>query len=196
MVQESSGIGDLAYVRSVVERAEGRPITPPIIFYLWAIIVLGGYLVNLYQPAYALTYWVAVPLIGVVLSSYLGRRHFQALGINSRRLGRRYGFHWLIFMAGFGLLLPLVKAGVIDWQGFNAVMVLIIGLFYILAALHLDGSFLFVGLVMVAAYLVMLYFPALSGWIFVASVVGALALTGAVLQFSSGKPYLKMGRES
>ncbi|GEM_PF-477595 len=194
MEQRTTGISDLSYVREVVEQVEDRPITPPIIFYLWALIVLGGYLVDHFQHSLVFSYWTVVPLLGAILSAYLGNRYWRNLGIQARRLGRRYGLHWLIFFAGFGLLLPAVKAGQMDWHAFGVMVMLLVALFYLLAALHLDGRFLLVGLVLVGAYLTMLYFPAVSGVVLIGAVVGALVLTGLIIQFSGSYARSLAGR--
>ncbi len=183
MVQESSGIGDLTYVRQVVERAGDRSVTPPACMYMWAVIVLAGFALFDLAPRYGLLYWLAMPVVGAVASVFIGRSYRRALGIRDRRLGLRIGSHWFTFLLGYLMLLVLPLTGQITWPIFGVLMMLLTSLFFLTASFHLDRRYLPLGIVTALIYLALLFLPIFSwtliGAVFAAGFVMAGWLAGA-----------------
>src|SRR3546814_4805342 len=80
-----------------------------------------------------------------------GRRH----GFNDSALGRRYALHWAIAAAGFMLAMLPAAVGLVDVDGALPGFLLVGGLVYALAGVHLERPLLWVGVLMLAAYVVL-----------------------------------------
>src|SRR3546814_12686854 len=73
-----------------------------------------------------------------------GRRH----GCNDSALGRRYALHWAIAAAGFMLAMLPAAVGLVDVDGALPGFLLVGGLVYALAGVHLERPLLWVGLLL------------------------------------------------
>src|SRR3546814_17919663 len=100
-----------------------------------------------------------------------GRRH----GVNDSALGRRYALHWAIAAAGFMLAMLPAAVGLVDVDGALPGFLLVGGLVYALAGVHLERPLLWVGVLMLAAYVVLVLLAPPPLWT-VAGVIIALAL--------------------
>lgn len=151
---------DLAYVRAAANRSECVHI--PSIYLLWAAICLCGFpLVDFAGPgSWSIpVYWFIAGPVGGLLSWWLGHRAVHQTGQVDREEGRRWAFHFLSF-GGTGLLgFGMVATGQLTWVGFTSLWILLLGLTYILAGLHLERRMLPVGVVVLAGYLIALFVP-------------------------------------
>jgi hypothetical protein len=161
------------YVASAVRRQE-HPSGAPAIYFLWAAVVLVGFSLPDFAPHAAGPCWFIAGITGGLLSWWLGARAGRKAGINDKDLGWRYGAHWMI--AGFGFLLaglPLIVGQVSIVAGTSSFL-LVGGLVYALAGVHLERPLLWSGLLMLAAYVVLVIFQPPYVW----------TITGATIALS------------
>ena len=173
---------DIAYVRAAAERAGAA--TVPSIYVLWAVISLCGFALADFVPDTRGVglFWMAAGPAGFALSAWLGYRAGRHAGQGSRRIGVRWGLHWLAFMAAGALAAALVAAGHLPWSAFGSLVVLLLALSYFHAGLYLDRRMLAVGGVLGACYLVTLFVPGYQWTLAGVLVAGALvwqAILGA-----------------
>ena len=151
---------DLAYVRAAADRSESIHI--PSIYVLWAAICLCGFpLVDFAGPGswWIPVYWLTAGPVGGLVTWRLAVRAERRTGQVNQEEGRRWAFHFLAFGATGLLGYGMVAAGQLTWAGFTSLWILLIGLTYILAGLHLERRMLPVGVVVLAGYLVALFVP-------------------------------------
>lgn len=168
---------DLEYVASTVRRQEDHRGVPAI-YFLWAAIVLVGFALPDFAPRAGGPYWFVAGTAGGLLSWWLGHRAGRKAGINDKAMGRRYGWHWMI--GGFGFLLgglPMILGQVTPQDG-SASFLLVGGLVYALAGVHLERPLLWSGLLMLVAYVVTVVFAPPYVWT-ITGVAMALSLAWA-----------------
>ena len=145
---------DLDYVASAIRRHE-RPLGPPAIWFLWALLVPVGFALPDFAPRSAGAYWFFAGIGGGLLSWWLGQREARRSGVKNDALSRRIGLHWIIAGVGFVLCgLPLMFGRVEPAAGVHTFM-LVSGLVYALAGVHLLRPMLWIGLLMLASYAVL-----------------------------------------
>lgn len=166
---------DLDYLSHAVRHHE-RPVGTPSIYFLWALIVLVGFALPDFAPHRAGAFWFVAGIGGGLLSWWLGARDARASGVNDRELGKRYGYHWLIAGAGFLLAaLPLVL-GRAPAASAASTFMLVTGLAYAYAGLHLNRPILWSGMLMLAAYAVMMVAQPSYAWTFSGVVIATSLL--------------------
>ena len=138
---------DLHFVRQAVARRDGAAFSPVSILYLWASYVLVGYTLLDVAPRAAGWFFLIGGIVGGVASGVLGRRASLRLGEQDRQRGRRMALHWggatlLAFLALVGLSQVLPQ---MNGQAFGQLFVVMIGLIYFTAGIHLDRHFLWLG---------------------------------------------------
>ena len=150
---------DIAYVRAAAERAGGATI--PSIYLLWAVISLCGFALADFapDPRWIGLFWLVAGPGGFLISAWLGYRASRNSGQGGRRVGVRWGLHWLAFMAAGALVAALVAAGHLPWEAFGSLVVLLLALSHFYAGLYLDRRMLAIGGVLAACYLVTLFIP-------------------------------------
>jgi hypothetical protein len=150
---------DLRYVRGAVERADTSP-APRWICFLWATLGgIGFALVDL-QVAWVPTYWKVVGPGGFLLSAYLGWRHARSTGQPCLLTGRRQMLHWGGMLAAICLLLLLPAFGAMPWAGTGPAILLLLALGYFQAGVHFDPACRWIGLLLAAGYVVVLFVAA------------------------------------
>lgn len=164
---------DLDYVAAAVRRRD-RPQGLPAIYFLWAAIVLVGFSLPDFWPRYAGSFWLVAGIGGGLVSWWYGARDARRSGVNDTALGRRYGYHWLLAGVAFILsALPMALGQVEPGIGASNFL-LVAGIVYAFAGVHLERPLLFSGLLMLAAYAVLV----------VASPPFAWTLTGIAIAIS------------
>lgn len=172
--------GDLGYVREVVDRSETTDAGPRAIWFLWGAIAAVGFSLVDVRLAWVPAFWTVAAPGGFLVSAWLGWRYGRALGQESRREGLRHMLHWGAAMVACFLLVPLAARGALSGEALAAAILVVMALAYFLAGVHLARPLMWVGLVIVAGYLAVLY---LEGpvWTAAGILVGlALVATGLV----------------
>lgn len=142
---------DLDYISSAV-RADNTAGGIPALYFLWALLIAVGFSLPDFAPRLAGPYWLFAGIGGGLFSWWLGARQSRRDGINNTRLGRRYGLHWGLVGAAFLLcFLPLILGRVSPAMG-GANFLLVTGIAYGLAGVHLERPLLWCGMLMLAAY--------------------------------------------
>ena len=154
---------DLDYVAAAVRRQEPSVGTPSI-YFLWAILVPVGFALPDFAPHLAGAYWFVAGIGGGLLSMWLGARDSRIHGISDRELGKRYGLHWLFTGVAFVLAALPMATGRIEPAAAVSTFMLIAGLAYTLAGVHLNRPILWSGLMMFAAYAALQLFPSPYIW--------------------------------
>ena len=165
---------DLAYVRDVVENAGDVHI--PGIYLIWAVIGSVGFaLVDFAPYQWIAGYWAIMGPAGFIASWRLGAHASTGAGIVNRSYDQKWCLHWGAFGAAglLGIALPL--NGLLAWQGFGSLWVLLLALAYTLAGVHLERRMLPLGVLMGLCFLITLFVPQ-YGWTTAGAVAG-LALS-------------------
>ena len=142
---------DLEYVANAVRREE-HDAGPPYIYYLWAVLVAVGFALPDFAPRWAGPYWFVVGPAGGIASWWLGARYGARIGINDAALGRRYAYHWGLVMVAFVLVFVPAFTGEAEPAAAAKNVLLVAGLAYGLAGVHLERPLLWSGLLMFAGY--------------------------------------------
>lgn len=141
---------DLDYVASAVRRND-RDAGIPAIYFLWALIVAIGFALPDFAPALAAPFWIVCGIGGGLASWRLGERDSRRRGTLDRAEGLRHGWHWTV--CGLAFLVcwtPVLRGAPLDTTVGN--LLLVAGLGYALAGVHLERPLLWSGLIMLAAY--------------------------------------------
>ena len=174
---------DLDFVRASVEDA---PVSsPPALYFLWGVLVLVGFGLHDVSLDSVPIYWAVAGPAGGLLSAYLGWRHQQRSGYLNASRGIRYALHWGALLAAVFLGTFMVRQRIVAAEAFGPVVLLLVAQAYFHAGLHLDGPLRWVGLLIAAAYLVVL---SMSTYVWtLAGVVVAAALMISGVRASRGR---------
>lgn len=176
---------DLDYVASTVRRHD-RDRGVPSIYFLWAAIIAVGFALPDFAPRYAAAFWLVAGVGGGLLSWWLGARAGWRHGVNDVALGRRHALHWLVAGAGFLLCwLPALGQGV-PASSVAGNFMLVAGLAYAFAGVHLQRPLLWSGLVMLAAYAVLALRPLPYTWTFAGAAIAASLLVAGWCALRAG----------
>ena len=176
---------DLDYVANAVRRHE-RPLGPPAVWFLWALLVPVGFALPDFAPRSAGAYWFFAGIGGGLISWWLGRGEARRRGVQDAELSRRMGLHWLIAGVGFVLCgLPMMTGQVEPGIAASSYM-LVAGLVYSLAGVHLLRPMLWIGVLMLAAYAVLVVADPPYAWT-LTGVVIAVGLAWAGFAARTGR---------
>lgn len=171
---------DLQYVASAVRRAD-QDRGPPNIYLLWAVLIAIGFALPDFAPKWAGPYWLIAAPGGALLTGWLGRRYADQHGICDADLKRRSTHHW--WLGGFiGWLLVAVPiaTGKVDPNAGATNILLVVGLTYVLAGVHLQRPLLWSGFIMWAGYVALSIFELPYVWTATGLIVAAALLLAAV----------------
>lgn len=168
---------DLAYVAAAV-----RNECPPeirAIYLLWAVLIPVGFALPDFAPHWTGWYWLIVGPAGAAASWLIGSRSSERIGMRDRRMGLRYGWHWGAAAVAFLLASLPAFTGAVSGQVMGSYMLLIAGLVYLLAGVHLNRPMIYAGALMLAGYVVINVVDFAYAWTATGIIVGlALVLTG------------------
>ena len=168
---------DLAYVATAVRHRDRRTGLPAI-YFLWAGIVLAGFALPDFAPKAAGAFWFVAGIGGGLLSWWLGQRAARKAGVNDSDLGKRYGLHWLIAGVAFVMCALPAIFGRVEMDIGVSNFLLVAGIVYALAGVHLERPLLWSGLLMLAAYAVLVVLSPPYAWT-ITGVVIAISLAWA-----------------
>ena len=169
---------DLAYVAQAVRRNERDPGYASI-YWLWAVITPIGFALTDFAAPLSGLYWLFAGPVGGTLSAWLAVRADRRRGERNRAAGQREGLHWLVMLPAFVLTALPMLTGAIAWPAGQSYFLLVTGIAYALAGVHLQRPMLWIGLLMMAAYAgLVLYNPPYT-WTITGVLVGlSLAAAG------------------
>jgi len=172
--------GDLRYVKRALERDAQSPL-PVSIALLWAVICGIGFPINDLAPQRAGLFWSVAAPLGFILSCWLGFRSSRRAGTLDRRNGLRWASHFgSLLLAALAVLAGSTFGGLSGTEA-GAAMVLLTGLTYLLAGVHLSRPMAIVGALLLLGYPLVLALG-LTRWrwtaIGIATVAGLLAASG------------------
>lgn len=170
---------DLRYVRGAVERSE-RQATPAAIYFFWAVVGPVGFALLDFRPEWVPAYWSVAGPGGFVVSAVLGWRHARSIGQCSTGGGERHLLHWGGMLGAIALAVLMNVNGLISGQALGPAILLILALSYFEAGVHIDRTFLWLGLLMAAGYVFVIFTTAYS-WTIVGLIV-AVAFAAAGLR--------------
>jgi hypothetical protein len=148
--------GDLSFVRDAVD-ASTQSKSPSALYFLWAVIVAIGFSLIDFRPDVAPEYWTVAGPAGFLISAYLGWRHARRVGQASTADGGRHLLHWGAVLVSIALAVVLGVSGAWPSGTLHTVILLVLALGYFTAGLHLDRSFLWIGLLMGAGSIVVTF---------------------------------------
>lgn len=173
-------LNDLSYVKRALDRDRSLPF-PASIAVLWAGICGVGFVLNDIAPASTGLYWAIASPAGFLLSCWLGYRTSRAGGELDRREGMRWAMHFgtlllAVFVAAVGVVL-----GGFSGSQMGAIALLLCGVVFLLAGVHLARALAWVGVLSLAGVPTVLL---VDRWrwtlvgVFVAAAFLAVAFTG------------------
>ncbi len=175
---------DLVFLRRRVERHRVSP--PATIFYLWACIVATGGILTDVAPGVGVVFWIVSGLAGGGASFWLGLRWSRRSGSIKPRTSVRHGLHW------GGLLLATLLMGFVEGprstepNTFGAGILLIVGLGYYYAGVHIHGVYFWVAGLQAIGYVVVVLLPS-TPWSIVGLTIAA-GLAGSGIAVRRTKP--------
>ena len=171
---------DLQYVTGAVRRAE-RDDGPANIYLMWAVLIAIGFALPDFRPQWSGPYWLIAGPGGAAASAWLGKRHSERCGIRDADFFRRWTYHWLLggFMGWLLVFMP-VATGRIDAPAGVANLLLVLGLTYVLAGVHLQRPLLWSGIIMWAGYAALSMFDLPYVWTTTGLIVAASMLLAAL----------------
>ncbi len=173
MTDLATAARDLAFLRRRVEGDRPRP--PAAIFYLWASVVATGGILTDVLPSAAAIFWPIGSLVAGLLSFWLGCTWSRASGSIQAGGWVRPALHWGGLMGVLALMGFVEGPRTTDPQAFVGGMLLIVGLAYFYAGVHVHRVFFWVAGLEVLGYIVMILWPS-TPW----SVVGLSIAAGLV----------------
>jgi len=168
---------DIRYVRGLVSESDRGP-SPTAIYMMWAAICLVGFPLADFAPQYVGIFWMIAGPLGGIASFVLGWRHSVRMGQMRRDVGVRHGLHWCGMMVAIFLVVPLGVTEAITWSAVHRIILLLLSLSYFLAGVHLDRPLLWVGLLMIVAYVALFFIQAYQWTIVGIAVAIALGVAG------------------
>jgi len=172
---------DLGYVRELV-RASDKDPTSRAIYLLWAAIVLVGFSMVDFAPRYVGFFWMAAGPLGGIFSGILGCRHSRERGQVRSDVGMRHMLHWSGMLVLVGLATLLAVKGHLDSPTLSKVILLIVTYGWWTAGVHFDRNFLFLGGVMAAGFVMILFYPHYA-WTALGAVI---AIVLSIIAFRKG----------
>ncbi|WKD49633.1 hypothetical protein [Microbulbifer spongiae] len=170
---------NLDYVSSAVRSGPSRGGIPAL-YFLWGLLIFIGFTLADFAPQLTGFYFLIVGPAGGLFSWWLGARTGRREGVNDAALGQRYGLHWLVSGAAFLLaFISLISAR--EAAG-PELFLLVAGLSYSLAGVHLERPLLYSGLLMLACYGGMVLISPPYAWTLTGLVVGISLLWAGFAQ--------------
>jgi hypothetical protein len=143
-------------------------------------IAVGFALVD-FASRYVSVYWMIVGPVGMVISALLGRQHSKQIGQRNKEIGIRHLLHWSGMMGAILLAVLLVVNGSVSPKVLGQLILVIVAFSYFLAGVHLERPLLWIGLLMVAGYVAILFIHGYT-WTIIGVIVAlsmiALAVKG------------------
>lgn len=142
-------LDDLGYVKQALARDRRAPF-PASIAVLWAVICGVGFALNDFAPGASGLYWAIASPAGFLLSCWLGYRTGRAGGELDRREGMLWAMHFGALLLAFFVAVIGVALGLFNGSQMGAVALLLCGVVFLIAGVHLARSLAWVGVLNLA----------------------------------------------
>lgn len=184
MSHENALNDDIAFVREAIRKME-RQCGFPAIYLLWAILIPIGFALPDFAPEWAGLYWAVVAPAGAIASWLIGWSSSRRRGYVDRRIGRRYGLHWGGMGLGFALAALPGVTGLVPGSVMGAYLLLLAGMGYLLAAVHLDRGLAPSGLIMLAGFVLLVMIDRPYVWTTTGLMVSVALVLGTLRAYSA-----------
>lgn len=173
---------NLDYLKQALSRDDGA-FFPPSIAVLWAVICGVGFTIMDFRPEIAGIYWISASIPGFLLSAWLGYRARRSAGALNRRAGSRWMLHFGTLLAA---MLVAGASGIFSGFQLGVVALLLCGVVYLLAGVHMARPLLWVGVLLLAG-VPMVVLVRQWQWTLVGGLIAAALLAVAVWGKSSAQ---------
>ncbi|MDO5505921.1 MAG: hypothetical protein Q4F49_06490 [Pseudoxanthomonas suwonensis] len=176
---------DLDYVAAAVRRSEPTSGGLPLVYLFWAIAIGIGFALPDFAPRLAGWYWMVVGIGGGVGTMLYANHVERRGGVDNTKNGRLWGLHFGIGGLGWmGVVLQMLSGRIPPEAGAPSFL-LVTGLVYALAGVHLDRPMLWSGLLALAGFALMQLLPMPYLW----------TTTGVLMALSLGLAALLTARQ-
>jgi len=134
---------DLTYVQKALSRAQSNKSIPAI-YFLWGCIVFAGFVLVDINVSWVTPFWLVAAPLGMAASAWLGYRYSQQLGQQDRENAAQQMKH-------YGIMMIFIFTAIFSKE-YQSIL-LLIGLSYSLAGIHLERAMLWLGLLSLALYI-------------------------------------------
>lgn len=175
---------DLDYIKGAVRgSAPGGGL--PALYFLWGAIIPIGFALPDFAPSYTPLFWLIAGSLGGLFSSWFGARAARRAGVKNAALGRRHGLHWSLTGIAFVLCFIPLATGRMEPDVGAANFLLLAGISYALAGVHLERPLLPAGVVMLGAYGLMVWLAPPYAWTLTGLAVSAALMWAGICQLQA-----------
>ena len=182
MVDVSQIQDDLRFVRQTIDKRQVQPLVGAP-YYVWAVYVFVGFLLADFKPSYSNSFFLIAFIPALILSGLVVRRVKAHMGELDATFHRRLMWHYLggctlavIATAALANLNPEFNKGLASAQ----ISLVLIGMVYFLAGIHIDRTLAFVGPLMMAGGIFLGHIPHYPFTVMGVIVGGGLCVAGLV----------------
>lgn len=176
---------DLDYVAAAVRRSEPANNGLPLVYLFWAIAIGIGFTLPDFAPRHAGWYWMVAGIGGGLATMWYSHHVERRSGVDKTKNGRQWGLHFAVGGLGWlGVVLQMVSGRIPPETGAPSFL-LVTGLVYALAGVHLDRPMLWSGLLALLGFGLMQLFPMPYLW----------TTTGVLMALSLGLAALLTARQ-
>jgi hypothetical protein len=181
MTSETHQIGqDLQFVKSALGKRGTHHRMPSIVGLYWAAYVLVGYPMLDFKPKFAPIFLMAAGITGGIFSGWIGRRESMRLGERDQEQGRREALHWATLLIAVIGVVALGSIQHVNGYVIGQFVALTVGVVYLLAGVHYDHNFLWLGLLIIVGSIAISFIPRF-GWTALGVVLSAGLVIAAFL---------------
>ena len=171
---------DLDFIASTVRRND-RSGGLPALYAFWAVAIAVGFALVDFAPRVVGWYWLVAGIGGGIGSMGYATHEMRRRGIGKSPQGRRWGLHFMIGGLGWFLAaLPMLTGAITPKAGASGFL-LVTGLVYALAGVHLDRPMLWSGLLALAGFAIMQLVPVPYVWTTTGILMALCLGTAAIL---------------
>ena len=167
---------DLAFVKDAIRRRQAEAGLPLPIALVLGLLCLVGFPVADFAVRYVWHFWAIASPLWFVLCMLLGWRFARQTGELDWAEGRRHILHWAGVLAAWLVVFLGAALGIFRGPAIGPTILLVLALGYYLAGIHLARICLWLGLLMAAGAVVLMFVHQ-----YVMTVLGVLLCVGFIV---------------